>query len=199
MTKFAGIVLCGGESKRMGTPKAWQPIGGELMLQRVVRLMREAVEPVYVVAAPTQELPPLPTEVRIVRDAREGRGPLQGLAAGLSALTGTADTAFVSSCDVPFLRPAFVRRMFELLGSHSICVPHVDSHFHALAAAYRVQLLDSVQKLLDADRLKIQTLFDIVPTRLVVADELRDVDPTLESLRNVNTHADYEQAVRELA
>ena len=57
---IAGIVLCGGQSKRMGKPKAWLPFGGELMLPRVVRILRTVVAPVVVVAAPDQDLPPLP-------------------------------------------------------------------------------------------------------------------------------------------
>src|SRR5437764_7598096 len=99
--RVGGIILCGGQSKRMGRPKAWLPFGGELMLPRVVRLLGEAVAPVVVVAAPGQDVPPLPAGVRVVRDEREARGPLQGLAAGLDALQGVADAAYVSSCDVP--------------------------------------------------------------------------------------------------
>src|SRR5690349_21785016 len=83
MVSAGGIVLCGGQSKRMGQPKAWLPFGGELMLPRVVRLLSEAVRPVVVVAAPGQDLPPLPADVAVVRDEERGRGPLQGLAAGL--------------------------------------------------------------------------------------------------------------------
>ena len=113
----AGIVLCGGRSSRMGTPKAWLPFGGELMLPRVVRILGEAVGPVVVVAAPGQDVPPLPAGVRIVRDDVEGRGPLGGLAAGLAALEGVADAVYLSSCDVPLLTPAFVARVVELLKS----------------------------------------------------------------------------------
>src|ERR1019366_3329012 len=122
MTHVGGIVLCGGQSTRMGRPKAWLPFGSELMLPRVVRLLREAVSPIVVVAAPDQELPGLPDDVKIVRDEAKDRGPLQGLSAGLAALQGHADAAFASSCDVPFLRAAFVRRMVELLGANHICV-----------------------------------------------------------------------------
>src|SRR5262245_60341239 len=107
VTRVAGVVLCGGQSSRMGRPKAWLPFGGELMLPRVVRLLGEAVRPVVVVAAPGQDVPPLPPEIAVVRDEERGRGPLQGLAAGLDALTGQADAVYLSSCDVPFLRPAF--------------------------------------------------------------------------------------------
>jgi len=99
----------------MGKPKAWLPFGDELMLPRVVRILREVVEPVVVVAAQGQDIPPLPEEVQIVRDEVEGRGPLGGLAAGLAALEGKADAAYLSSCDVPLLRSEFVRRVVEML------------------------------------------------------------------------------------
>ena len=111
----AGIILCGGRSSRMGKPKAWLPVGAELMLPRVVRIVREAVESVIVVAAPDQDVPPLPADVLIVRDEVEGRGPLGGLAAGLAALEGKVGAVYLSSCDVPLLKSEFVRRVMEWL------------------------------------------------------------------------------------
>src|SRR5436190_16295070 len=125
MTRTGGIVLCGGRSSRMGRPKAWLPFGDELMLPRVVRLLGEVVRPIVVVAAPDQDVPPLPPDIAIVRDEEKGRGPLQGLKAGLEALRGKADAAYLSSCDVPLLLPAFVRRLVELLDEQQICVPKV--------------------------------------------------------------------------
>ncbi len=195
MLTTGGIVLCGGQSKRMGQPKAWLPFAGELMLQRVVRLVGEAVRPVVVVAAPGQELPSLPPEVPIVRDETQGRGPLQGLAAGLKALESQVDAAYVSSCDVPLLRPAFIRRVIDQLCDYQICVPHIDDKYHPLAAVYRVTVLPAVQELLAADRLRPFFLFDSVPTRFANAEELVDIDPALESLENLNTPADYEKAI----
>src|SRR5438067_2057251 len=180
-----GIVLCGGQSKRMGRPKAWLPFGGELMLPRVVRLLGEAVAPLVVVAAPGQDVPPLPAEVEIVRDPEQGRGPLQGLAVGLAALRDRADAAYLSSCDVPFLRPAFVRRLIDLLGDHVICVPDAGGYRHPLAAVYRVEVAAVAEWLLAEGRARPAFLFDAVPTRIVSGDELRDVDPELQTLRNL--------------
>jgi len=191
-----GVVLCGGQSSRMGRPKAWLPFDGELMLPRVVRILREVVEPVIVVAARDQNLPPLPEEVEIVRDEEEGRGPLQGLAAGLDALHGKTDAAFVSACDVPLLKSAFIRRMIDRLGENFIAVPRVDGLLHPLAAVYRVAVLPHVRALLTADRRRTALLFDAVPTRFVEKEELAEVDPELESLRNLNYPADYELALR---
>jgi molybdopterin-guanine dinucleotide biosynthesis protein A len=194
----AGIVLCGGQSKRMGRPKAWLPFAGEIMLPRVVRLLSQAVSPVVVVAAPDQDVPPLPGEIAIVRDEEKGRGPLQGLAAGLTALRGEAEAAYLSSCDVPFLQPAFVRRLIDLLGDYAICVPRVGDYHHPLAAVYRLEVADVVHRLLAEDRLRPFFLFEAVPTRVVEAAELADVDPTFQSLRNLNTPEDYAAAMREV-
>jgi molybdopterin-guanine dinucleotide biosynthesis protein A len=183
----------------MGRPKAWLPFGSELMLQRVVRVLGGVVDPVVVVAAPGQDVPPLPADVAVVRDEVEGRGPLQGLAAGLAALQGKADAAYLSSCDVPFLTPGFVRRMVGLLGGASIAVPKVGDYHHPLAAVYRASVLPVVADLLAAGRLRPVFLFGAVPTRVVGPDELADVDPHFRSLRNLNTPEDYEAALRELA
>src|SRR5438552_9005872 len=105
---LGALVLCGGQSRRMGQPKAWLPFGPERMLQRVVRLVGEAVGPIVVVAAPGQDLPPLPDAVTIVRDPISGRGPLQGLAAGLAALPEAVELAYATATDVPFLEPAWI-------------------------------------------------------------------------------------------
>jgi molybdopterin-guanine dinucleotide biosynthesis protein A len=196
--RVGGIVLCGGESLRMGRPKAWLPVGGEMMLGRVVRLLREAVEPVVVVAAPGQDVPPLPGDVAVVPDEIEGRGPLQGLAAGLAALEGQVDAAYLSACDVPLLRRAFVRRMIDLLGETAACVPTVGGLAQPLAGVYRVSVLGAVRELLAEDRRAVWGLLDRVPTRRVLSAELTDVDPRLDSLRNVNTPAAYAGVLKDL-
>lgn len=181
----------------MGRPKAWLPFGGEVMLPRVARLLAEAVHPVVVVAAPDQDVPPLPGDVAVVRDEERGRGPLQGLAAGLAALHGKAEAAYLSSCDVPFLKPAFVRRLIDLLDGFAVCVPRVGDYHHPLAAVYRTGVIESAHRLLVERRLRPFFLFETVPTRVVAADELADVDPTFQTLRNLNTPEEYEAALRE--
>jgi molybdopterin-guanine dinucleotide biosynthesis protein A len=191
-----GIVLCGGQSSRMGRPKAWLPFGDEVMLQRVVRILGSVVAPVVVVAALDQEVPPLPADVAIVRDEERGRGPLQGLLAGLQALRGKVDAAFLSSCDVPFLKPAFVRRLIDLLASASICVPRFGEYHHPLAAVYRLDVIGVVQRLLGENRLRPVFLFDSVATRVVQANELADIDSEMISLRNLNTPEEYEAALQ---
>lgn len=194
--KRGGIVLCGGQSSRMGRDKATLPFGPEVMLQRVVRLLGEAVEEIVVVAAPGQKLPPLPDVIHVVRDHREGRGPLEGLYAGLTEVQGRADAVFATSCDVPLLVPAFVDRMFDLLGEHDIAVPKDDKFHHPLAAVYRAGVvLREVEALLAADRLRPFFLFERCTTLEVPTADLRSVDAKLATLSNLNRPEDYEQAL----
>jgi molybdopterin-guanine dinucleotide biosynthesis protein A len=194
-TPTAGIVLCGGRSSRMGRPKCWLPVGGEPMLLRVVRVVAAVAEPVVVVAAAGQEIPLLPDGVEVVRDDAEGNGPLQGLAAGLTALAGRADAAVVTGCDSPLLTAAVLGRLIELRGSAGACVPVVDDVPRPLPGVYAVGVAAEVRALLAAGQLRLGGLLDRVPTRLVRPAEFADVDPALDALRNVNTPDDYARLV----
>ena len=189
--------MCGGKSTRMGVPKATLPFGGETMLERVVRLLRTVVSPIIVVAAKEQSLPSLPDEVTITRDERDAQGPLEGIRAGLSALPSSIDAAYITSCDVPLLVPAFVERMIELMGDHDIAVMEIDGFPHPLSAIYRRRVLPHAESLLAADRLRPVFLFDAVRTRRVKPEEMTVVDPQLKTLRNLNTQDDYRAALAE--
>jgi molybdopterin-guanine dinucleotide biosynthesis protein A len=202
---LGGVVLCGGRSARMGSPKAWLDFGGEALLQRVLRRVAEVAAPVVVVAAPGQDVPPLPAEIAIVRDPVEGRGPLQGIAAGLAALEGRVEAAFVASTDAPFLHPALIHRLAALRGeAYDIAVPRAEGHLHPLAAVYGMRARAAAEALLAADRLRTTLLFEQVRTlvadpALLLADaDLAAADPELRSLRNVNTQEAYAAALAEL-
>ena len=189
-----GIVLAGGRSTRMGTSKALLPFGPETMLQRVVRILGGVVTPIVVVAAADQELPELPAAVVVTRDEREGRGPLEGLRAGLKALPEEVDAAYVTSCDVPLLVPGFVRQMLDLAHGYDVAVMEIDGFTHPLSAVYRRSTLTHIEELLAHDRLRPLFLFEAVKTRRVSPKEMT-ADPALATLRNLNTREDYERAL----
>jgi molybdopterin-guanine dinucleotide biosynthesis protein A len=198
---LGAVVLCGGKSSRMGSPKAWLDFGGETLLARVVGRIAEVAAPIVVVAAEGQEVPPLPGHVSVVRDPVSGRGPLLGIAAGLDALAHWARAAFVSSTDVPFLHPALIRRLSALRGSeYAIAVPRAQGHYHPLSAIYGVEARAEIAALLAEGRLRPFFLFERMRTLiadeplLLEGEELRAVDPDLRSLWNVNTPEEYQAA-----
>ncbi len=192
--RAGGIVLAGGKSTRMGTSKALLPFGPETMLQRVMRILGGLVTPIVVVAAAEQELPELPEGTIVTRDEREGRGPLEGLRAGLKALPEDVERAYVTSCDVPLLVPGFVTQMLALAAGYDAAVMEIDGFTHPLSAVYRRATLPYVEDLLAHDRLRPVFLFDAVRTRRIAPAEMT-ADRDLRTLRNLNTREDYERAL----
>lgn len=189
----AAIVLCGGRSRRMGREKWSLPFGGETLLARTVRIVREVCDEVWVVAREGQEV--AAGDYRIVRDPAEGLGPLAGLVAGLEAVT--AERAFLTSCDVPFLRPEYVRRMLELSRGHAVAVPLLDGYHMCTSAVYAREVLPIARRLLREERLRPLFLVREVDALIVDETALREMDPDLASFRDCNTREDYEQALRD--
>ena len=200
--RAGGIVLAGGRSARMGAPKASLEWHGSTLVHRVAGIVRRTVEgPVVVCRAPGQTLPRLPAGCEEIADQRPGRGPLEALHAGLEALRGRAEVAFVTATDLPLLHPALVAAILaRLTGEDEICAPVHGGVTHHLTGAYRVEVAAAVAELLAGDRLRVGLLLDRCRTRrLEPADLLADrrlaaADPRLESLVNLNRPADYAAA-----
>jgi molybdenum cofactor guanylyltransferase len=192
-TSCGGVVVCGGRSSRMGRPKLSLPFGDELLLQRVVRILKQVVDPIVVVAARDQELPRLPSDVTILRDETPDLGPLAGMWAGLAALVERGlEAGYVSGCDTPLITPEFVRTVIGSLGGHELAVPKDGEFYHPLAGVYRTSLAPRIRALLDAGRLRPLFLIEESDARKIEPGELRRVDPELDSLRNANTADEYE-------
>ena len=203
MLEAAAIVLAGGRSSRMGSPKAELEWHGSTLLRRVSGLLARAVDgPVVAVGAAGQRLPPLGPAIELASDALQGRGPMQGIAAGMAAIGDRADIAYVSSTDVPLLHPAFVRCVVGAFTDEvDVVLPEVRGYRQPLAAAYRLALLDTIEGLIGSDRLRPAYLFERCRVlRLNEAEMLSDsalsrLDPDLASVTNLNEPADYRLAL----
>ena len=175
----------------MGRDKASLPFGGETLLARVVAIVRQAADDVVLVAREGQTLP---EGFEAVRDPAEGLGPLAGLMVGLRHVK--ADRAFVTACDAPFLRPALIERLLDLSAGYDAAVPMIDGHLMMTAAVYARSIAPVVDALVARRALRTRDLLDHVRARRIEPDELRDVDPELESFRTCNRPEDYADALR---
>jgi molybdopterin-guanine dinucleotide biosynthesis protein A len=200
--RSAGVVLAGGRSRRMGTPKASLEWHGSTLLRHAVGIVGRAVDgPVVVVRAREQELPALPPGIEIADDARPGRGPLQGIAAGLQAIGDRAQVVFVTGVDLPLLHPALVRHVLRSLRPEDdVALPHAHGFAQPLAAAYRVAIAPGLRELVEQERLATGDLFETLRVRVLDAEALLSDpavathDPTLDSLLNLNEPGEYEAA-----
>lgn len=185
------IILCGGHSRRMHRDKASLPFGNETMLERIVSVVSQVVDEVWVVAREGQTVA---GDFRIARDPAEGLGPLAGLVTGLGAMV--AERAFLTTCDVPLLKTAYVARLLELSRGHPIAVPVIGNRTMVTSAVYSREVLPVAEELLRQRRLRPLFLVEAFDARIVCEAELREVDAELDSLRDCNTPEAYRDALR---
>ena len=74
--QLAGIVLCGGKSRRMGQEKYRLSFLGETLLQRICRIVQPEVSRILIVAALDQEIPQSGSNIDVLRDEIPDGGPL---------------------------------------------------------------------------------------------------------------------------
>ncbi|MFF5405359.1 NTP transferase domain-containing protein [Streptomyces misionensis] len=135
---YDAVVLAGGAARRLGgADKPGVRVGGRALLDRVLAACAGARTTV-VVAAPRPTVRP----VRWAREEPPGAGPVAALAAGLRHTT--AEHAVVLSADLPFLRPATLRRLLAALretGADGALLTDADGRDQPLVAAYRTAAL----------------------------------------------------------
>jgi len=123
---IAGIVLAAGGGRRFGGPKAVVAVGGERLVDRAVRVLREGgCAPVVVVLGAVDT--DVPAADAVVLNARWAEGMATSLVAGLAepALAGAA-AAVVVLADQPWLSPAAVRAVAARGGASALVTATYD-------------------------------------------------------------------------
>lgn len=190
---FGAVILCGGRSRRMGFPKHKLWFDGKTFLESVVERVSQVAQPVVVVVGHAEDPPnALPKNVELLRDERPDLGPLEGIRTGLACLEGRVRHAFVTSCDAPNLHPQLIRKLFDLLEQHDAVVPVDGDRIYGMTAIYRTSAYEEIERIysLGASR-RVSALQAMVNTRSIALEELKDVDPNIESFNNINTVDEY--------
>jgi len=189
----------------MGRAKESLPIGDTTMLGWQCRTLLGCTSPVVVIGRTlAQPLPELPAGVDVALDEMPGEGPLAAIAAGLRRLQqhhgfDAGDAAITVGCDQPFLTAAIVHGLRDRLGAENVLMPRANDKLQPLTGIYRVASLAAADQLLADGSRRPRELAAATSSRVVEADELRDLDPELRFLRNLNHPDDYRDALQLLA
>jgi molybdenum cofactor cytidylyltransferase len=138
---IAGIVLAGGQSRRMGRPKETLKVGDETFLERTVRVLREGgCEDIVVVTGVADPEPARLTAGAGARVAPGGAGgeQIDSLRVGLRALAATVRAVVVVPVDHPLIEPSTVAaiiRTFEDRDVPVVRVSHGGRHGHPVLFA----------------------------------------------------------------
>jgi molybdopterin-guanine dinucleotide biosynthesis protein A len=199
----SAIILIGGRSSRMGRDKASLPFGNSSILGRQLAQLRSVSDDLIVVAAPQVHSDPAlerildNAEVTVLRDASAYQGAAGALVHGLRA--ARHDRAFVCSGDLPLLQAEIVRAIYRRIREYDAAIPIIGTKLQPLCAAYRRRCADVLANGLMMGERRLTALCRDLHAYFVGEQELRSVDPSLSAFLNVNTTADYQRALAELA
>jgi molybdopterin-guanine dinucleotide biosynthesis protein A len=189
----SGIVLVGGEARRAeGKEKYFFRYRGERFIDRMIRTLSGVVEEIILVAKDPEQCDrflDIPG-IRCVTDIRRGIGPVGGLQAG--ALAAKGDLLFVSACDMPCINGEVIELLFRIIDGYDAVIPSWNEEMlEPLHAVYRRAPL--LAYLDYHEGLSLRSLIKGLHARYIDVQEIRDLDPTLETFTNINRLADLKQ------
>ena len=195
-----GIILAGGESRRMPGDKAFMSIAGRRVIDIQLEELSGLFEEVLVVGN-RRRLEALSVfggdGVRVVEEPVGGKGPLGGIISGL--MLSDSEENFVLACDMPFVKRQAVRYILDSLASYQVAVPTTPQGLEPLHAAYRRDCLVVAERQLEQGDLKVTDFFALASVRYIEPSELERFDPTGRMLLNINSPDDMKKATEQAA
>jgi molybdopterin-guanine dinucleotide biosynthesis protein A len=180
MTGVSGIVLAGGQGRRMGgVDKGLQALRGRPMVEWVLERLAPQVSEVIVNANQNTQAYEKYGH-RVVRDEIAGfAGPLAGLHAGLKA--AKHPLVVTVPCDSPFLPGDLVLRLKNSLSEKDLAVAKTGDQAHPVFALMKREVRESLEAFLAAGGRKIDAWYAALKVVEVSFDDEAD------AFRNINT------------
>ena len=199
--KAGGLILAGGQSRRMGRDKAALRFGVESLLARAIRHMQPVASPIVVSLAPQQAPDPKIDSAGIVyvRDEQAYGGPLPGMVRGfhaLAALERPPQAVVIMPVDLPFYTPEWMLRALEGLRGHRACLYRHEGFINALVGAYDLALLPKLDRLVALPRARPLNLSEGEPTYIIDVETVWQAGTgLLPPLMDTDTPEDYAAAL----
>lgn len=189
---MTGVILAGGQSRRMGFNKAFIEIGGTTIIKRAITVFNEVFDEVFIAAGDVLLYEGLDT--RVVSDVYKDAGSLGGVYTAL--FHSSANHAFVAACDMPFLDAACIKKVINARfhGKFDAATPFISGRTHPMHTFYSKRCMKHIEAMINEGNLRITDLFDRVRTRQMTADAFAGLDIEA-SVMNVNTQEELKAII----
>ena len=179
--RFAGVILTGGQSSRMGKDKARLVTpNGETLLDRTCRIVSEfANRGCWISGASGSRAYPM------IADSKPGCGPLSGISAALEALRSRADIIIFVPVDMPGLQADFLKLLADACSIEGVEVAHYRGHPLPLAIRAHSRCIEAARLTLELEYPSVKSLIEKLQSS--------EMDPAGydRSLANVNTPEEW--------
>ena len=202
------MILAGGSSRRLGREKSLLLFDGKPLICWTAERLSSVADEIVVVARDEEHSLKLkealsgfiPKGINLVYtwDRIPGYGPLAGIAAGMR--WGRGEYASATACDLPFLSPRVVEKLFITAEEDPDCggaVPvHPNGFFEPLHCVYHREKMGwACEMAVAAGERRIYAPLREMGMRHVAVDLLRPLDADLLTFFNLNTREDLERAM----
>ena len=187
---MTGIILAGGESRRMGVDKAFMTVAGIPLIEHVLRALGPVVGTIIIVTNSPERYRSY--KVRLVADRLEQRGPLMGIYSGLCS--SNSEYNVVVACDMPYLNAGLLSYQLEVAPGYDAVVPAFEGLIEPLHAVYSKRLIPLIEERMREDERRIRNIFGRANVRYVTKNEIDRFDPERRSFINLNTPQQYKEA-----
>jgi molybdopterin-guanine dinucleotide biosynthesis protein A len=188
-----GLILAGGDSRRMGRDKTAIEFAGQTLLSRAIDLM-QAVFPHLLVSV---RRPRADIAAAQVIDELPNAGPLVGVCAGLAR--SQTPWVFVMAVDMPFLSPEIILELALRREGYEAVVPVAGAVPQPLAAYYAATALPVIRALLaEPGAPGPRHALARLNTVYVPETRLRGADPARHGFIDLDTPEDMAAARREM-
>ena len=100
------------------------------------------------------------------------------------------------ACDMPFVGPELIKHLKDLTNEYDVVIPKSEKGLEPLHAFYSKNCIDPIKRALDENNLRIISFFPHVNVKVVELDSLTASDSFKNSIKNLNTRDDYEDATK---
>ncbi|WP_228728189.1 molybdenum cofactor guanylyltransferase [Brevibacillus composti] len=196
--ELAGVILAGGKSSRMGTPKELLEWRGRTLIAHLQQEIAGTGLPCLIVSNRPETLIEKGqlisgADVEITRDLVPSAGPVSGIVTAFRMRS--EEVLLMLSCDLPFAERSQLRRLIAFAGqagSWDAVVVRAQERLHPLFALYHRRTQDHFEEALQAGQYR---LMDVLQKLRVVETPPGLIDPWAAC--NVNTPEEYRAALRE--
>lgn len=197
-TAIAGIILAGGQSRRMGgIDKAWVDLAGRPMAAHVIGALRGSVPRLMISAnGPVPQNFGLPVLADLVGGYQ---GPLAGILAGMRwCQSHAAEVNWLVSAptDAPFLPHDFATRLVEAADDAQdvVVVARSRGQAHHVLALWPLCKADVIEEALRQGQSKVQLMQDAIGVRVVDFEDVSIGANKFDPFMNLNTADDLQIA-----
>jgi len=181
-TDLTGVILAGGQSRRMGQDKARMQISGRSMFARALELLQKFC-PTILIAGDRPDL--ARPDVPALPDIFPGSA-LGGLYTGLKA--ATTEWILVAPCDMPYPDHRIVERMLAHRTGYDAVVPRTPGGYEPVFALYHKNCLPQMEAMLRQNQFRIYDFYQRISIRYLDPPELPE--GWERTLINLNTPED---------